>query len=367
MNRVPYIFLLLFSISLQAHQLRENYLRINYDEKTQTIKMVLEVETRLLERENEILIDDNKNGIISYTELYAHQALITSYTKEHFKLYADTKILTFDKAKILFHRYQDQTYMQVTKTFNKINLNCLELKYNMFFELEDIHKLLIHLDDERGDFILNKKNKHYNFSSFRMSTFERLSIFVKSGIKHILDGYDHLLFVLMILMPSLAFLRLHSNRKIFKISLIEILKIITTFSIAHSITLFISGSGLWIPSTTFIESSIALSIFVVAFMNLLSKYDHINKKIVFLFGLLHGFGFANVLEIAQVDSTMAFVTALFGFNLGVEFGQIFAITLMLPLLYLLSKNRYCIASIKALSLLTMFISAYWFLQRVSLV
>ena len=365
MNRVPYIFLLLFSISLQAHQLRENYLQIHYDEKNQSMKMVLEVETRLLE--DETYFDDNKNGIISYKELYAHQPNISSYTEKHFKLFTDNKSLTFENAKILFHRYQDQTYMQVSKTFKNINLNSLELKYDMFFELEDIHKLLIHLDEERGDFILNKEKRDYSFSSFRMSIFERLSIFIKSGISHILDGYDHLLFVLMILMPALAFFHLHSNKKALKSSLIDILKVITTFSIAHSITLFISGSGLWIPSTTFIESSIALSIFIVAFMNLLSRYDHINKKIVFLFGLLHGFGFANVLEIAKVDTTLAFITALFGFNLGVEFGQIFAIVLMLPLLYLLSKSRYCITSIKVLSIFTMFISAYWFLQRVSLV
>jgi len=365
MNRVTYIFLLLFTISLQAHQLRENYLQIHYDEKAQSMKMVLEVETRLLE--DETLFDDNKNGIISYKELYAHQPIITSYIKEHFKLYIDAKPLAFDKAKILFHRYQDQTYMQVSKTFENIDLNNLELKYDMFFELEDIHKLLIHLDDERGDFILNKDKREYSFSSFRMSFFERLSIFIKSGISHILDGYDHLLFVLMILMPTLAFFHLHSNKKALKHSLIDILKIITTFSIAHSITLFISGSGLWIPSTTFIESSIAVSIFIVAFMNLLSRYDHINKKIVFLFGLLHGFGFANVLEIAKVDTTMAFITALFGFNLGVEFGQIFAIALLLPFLYLLSRSKHCITSIKILSLFTMIVSAYWFLQRVNLV
>jgi len=367
MNKLFYIFLLLFTLSLEAHQLRENYLRINYDEQTKVMKLILEVETRLLERKDETFIDDNQNGIISYKELYAHKELLTSYTRKHFKLYLDGKILSLKSAKILFHRYQDQTYMQISKTFDNINLNKLELKYDMFFELEDIHKLLIHLDDERGDYILSKENKQYSFSSFKMSTYERLTIFIKNGIIHILDGYDHLLFILMILMPSLAYYHLHSNKKALKTSLIDILKVITTFSLAHSITLFISGSGLFIPSTAFIESSIALSIFAVAFMNLLSRYDHINKKMVFLFGLLHGFGFANVLEIAQVDTTMAFLTALFGFNLGVELGQIFAILLLLPFLYLISRSKYCIKSIKILSLFTMIISFYWFLQRVNLV
>lgn len=365
MNKVTYIFfLLIFSLSLHAHQLRENYLLINYDEKTKTMNMVLEVETRLLE--DETILDDNKNGIISYKELTAHEKLLSDYVKEHFKLFSDEKPLPIKTDKVLFHRYQDQTYMQISQMFHTIDLNTLELKYNMFFELEDIHKLLIHLGDERGDYIVDKENQEYNFSSFKMSVYERLYIFIKSGISHILDGYDHLLFILMILIPSLAFYHLNASSKTMRTSLIEILKIITTFSIAHSITLFIAGIDLWIPNIMFIESSIALSIFVAAFMNFTSRYNHLSKKIVFLFGLLHGFGFANVLEIAKIDSTFAFLTALFGFNLGVELGQIFAIVLLLPFLYLLTKSKYCLGSIKILSLLAMLVSTYWFFERINL-
>jgi hypothetical protein len=346
-------------MTIQAHQLRENYLTLDYNASSQNLKISLEVETRVLEHKDENLLDDNKNGIISYKELKNHQDLLTNYTFKHFKLFNDKKLLSLKNAKVVFHRYQDQTYMQLTKSFTNIDLNKLHLNYDMFFEIENNHKLIIHLDENRADYVLSNKERVYNFSNYKMTEFQRLSIFTRTGIHHILDGSDHLLFILMILLPAVF--------KGIKISLWDIFTIVTTFSIAHSLTLMISGLGIFHPNVTFIESSIALSIFVVAFMNLLGEYNHVNKKIVFAFGLIHGFGFANVLEIANVDNTLSFIVALFGFNFGVELGQIFVILLLLPFLYFVSLTKYKLHFIKLLALITLFISGFWFLQRVGLV
>jgi len=336
--------------------MRENYLSIDYNDTIQELKVNLEVETRLLE--NEQLMDDSKNGIISYKELRNHQNILTNYTYRHFKLSDEKRVLPFSNAKVMFHRYQDQTYMQVTKNFQHIKLNKLHLHYDMFFELEKSDKLLIHLDKNRGDYVLSTNEREYDFSNYRMSQFQRLYIFIKTGILHILDGTDHLLFIMMILLPMLY--------KGISTSLWDIFKIVTTFSIAHSLTLVISSVGLLHPNTVFIESSIALSIFIVAFMNFFAQYNHVNKKIVFAFGLIHGFGFANVLEIGNVDNTLSFVVALFGFNLGVEFGQIFVIMLLLPLLYLVSMTKFTNSFIKLTALFAMIIAGFWFLQRIAI-
>jgi len=359
---MKYLLLLLITLTLYAHQLKENYLQLDYNDVNKTLKIVLEVETRLLENEN--LLDDNRNSIISFKELYKHQEYLLSYTREHFKLLHKRKFLALNSPNILFHRYQDQTYMRVSQEFKNIDLNRLHLRYDMYFELEKTHKLLIHLEDERGDYILSNDNSIYHFSSFKMSMYERVSIFIKSGISHILDGLDHLLFILMLLIPTTVYLHLNAVNKNIKHALINVLKIITTFSVAHSLTLFISGIGIWTPNITFIEASIAFSIFVVAFMNLLEKYNHVSKKIVFIFGLLHGFGFANVLEIAKIETTKEFLVALFGFNLGVEFGQIFVIILLMPFLYLLTRLRWCLGILKFISFIAILISLYWFIERI---
>ena len=352
---MKYIFFLFITLSLHAHQLQENYLQVNYNNKTKQLSFTLEIETRLLEKET--IMDDNKNGIISFKELYKHQKKILDYTKRHFHLFNGTIPLPLENLNAVFHRYQDQTYMQLQASFKVNDFDKIHLKYNMFFELEDTHKLLIHY--KKRDYILHSRLQEYQFSSLKMSLFERLTLFTKTGIKHILDGLDHLLFILMILMPSVY--------RGIKISLVDIFKIITVFSFAHSLTLFISASGLFHPNISFIESSIALSIFIVSLMNFLAKYNHVNKKIVFIFGLLHGFGFANVLEIAKVEDSLSFFISLFGFNLGVEIGQIFIILLTLPILFFVSTSKYNSIFIKIVSLFALGISLIWFLQRVNLV
>jgi len=358
------VIICLIYINLNAHQLRENYLQVDYNQTTNLLYVNLEVETRLLEKNS--FIDDNKNEIVSFKELRAHKDYLFSYVQKHFKLYHNNKSLSMIDANIIFHRYQDQTYMQINKSFRGIDLDKLTLKYDMFFELEDIHKLLIHLGAKKGDYIFDKNVEIYNFSSINMSQWKRLYIFFKEGIIHILDGLDHLLFVLMLLIPSVV---IYSNNTQdgLKKSFYSLLKIITTFSVAHSITLFVSGVGLWSPNIVFIESSIALSIFIVGVLNFFAKYNHVNYKIVFVFGLLHGFGFANVLEISKVDSGISFLVALFGFNLGVEVGQIFVILLTLPFLYLASRWIYSSYIMKLVSFGAMSISMFWFLQRVGLI
>ncbi|MBU1659618.1 HupE/UreJ family protein [bacterium] len=359
------LILFILSINIQAHQLRENYLSVDYNSTAQTLKIILEVETRLLE--NYHLLDENKNGIISFNELSANQEYLFSYVQKHFKLSYNTQKLSLSDAKIIFHRYQDQTYMQVFKAFDAVKLDGLILEYDMFFELESIHKLLIHSNENQGDFILDNTTRMYPFSSLNISQMQRFFLFLQEGMSHILDGWDHLLFILMLLLPSTVLFNHSNNHHEFKRIFYSLLKIITAFSIAHSLTLFISGMGLWMPNITVIESSIALSILVVGLLNLFGKYRHIDYKIVLFFGLLHGFGFANVLEIAHINNTSSFLVALFGFNAGVEVGQILVILLVIPIFYFSRNAKYYFSAIKIISFMAVSVSLFWFLQRVDVI
>jgi len=358
MKQIFTLLLLLFS-NLYSHQLRENYLKVHYNTKMQELSLNLEVETRPFEQIYTELLDDNKNGIISFKELRNHQKYFFSYIQKYFILQEQNTPLSLQDAKLTFHRYKSQTYLTIEKKFTNVQLDQLVLHYSIFFTIEKNHKLLLHLDDTRGDYVLSNKERVYKFSSFQMTQLERIFIFTKTGFSHILDGLDHLLFILMILLPSVI--------KGIKHSSLEILKVITTFTLAHSFTLFLSAVGILHVNTILIESSIALSIFIIALLNYFGDYKHVNKKIVFLFGLLHGFGFANVLEIAGVEDKLSFAVALFGFNLGVEIGQLLVILIYLPVLYLISISSYKTYDIKLIALFAAIISGYWFLQRVGLV
>ena len=358
---MKYIILLIIFINiLEAHQSRENYLTVKYSEKKESVSIILEVETRLLENKT---VDDNGNEIVSFNELRNHKKYLLNYVNNNFRIYKKGVLLNILDSNVIFHRYQDQTYMQIKKTFYNTSLDDLELKYSMFFEYENIHKLLIHLSDERGDYILNMNKQEYSFSLIKMPYLIRFEIFVEDGIKHILSGYDHLLFILMLIIPSIIIWNL-KNLVELRLFSISIFKIITAFSIAHSMSLFLATTGIWMPSINFVESAIAFSIFVVALLNYFEEYKHLNYRVVFMFGLLHGFGFANVLEIGGIEERSSFLVALFGFNIGVEIGQVFAIIVSLPLLYLISMSVFKREIVKFLSFIALAISLFWFIQRV---
>jgi hypothetical protein len=151
--------------------------------------------------------------------------------------------------------------------------------------------------------------------------------FVKLGFFHILDGIDHLLFVLCLVIPFRKFRPL--------------LVIVTSFTIAHSITLIASAAGLapsalWFPPL--IEVLIALSILYMAFENMVGAKVERRWLIAFAFGLVHGFGFSFALRESLQFAGSHVTTSLLAFNVGVELGQIFVLLLAIPVLELLFRK-----------------------------
>ncbi len=151
--------------------------------------------------------------------------------------------------------------------------------------------------------------------------------FVKSGIAHILDGTDHLLFVMCLIIP---FRRIR-----------PLVVIVTSFTVAHSITLIASAfallpSALWFPPL--IETLIAASIVYMAFENIVGSRWERRWIIAFCFGLVHGFGFSFALRETLQFAGSHLLTSLLGFNLGVEIGQLLIILIAIPVLNLLFRT-----------------------------
>jgi hypothetical protein len=151
--------------------------------------------------------------------------------------------------------------------------------------------------------------------------------FVKTGTLHILDGVDHLLFVICLLIP---FRRIR-----------PLIAIVTSFTVAHSITLIASAFGLvpgalWFPPL--IETLIAASIVYMAFENIIGSRWQRRWIIAFGFGLVHGFGFSFALSETLQFAGTHLLTSLLAFNLGVEIGQLFIVVLAVPILNWLFRN-----------------------------
>ncbi len=172
------------------------------------------------------------------------------------------------------------------------------------------------------------------------------------GVEHIATGYDHLLFLLALILCG--------GR------LIELLKIITAFTIAHSLTLGAAALDLVTLPSTMVEAVIALSIAYVAFENLYPRYAVSRRWAVsFLFGLVHGFGFSSVLkEIGLPKDSL--LLSLLNFNLGVEAGQLVAVLIVVPLLAWLRSTPFEARVVRSVSLAVLVVGVGLFVERVAL-
>ncbi|MFI5312132.1 MAG: HupE/UreJ family protein [Gemmatimonadales bacterium] len=177
--------------------------------------------------------------------------------------------------------------------------------------------------------------------------------FVELGFSHILDGIDHLLFILCLVIP---FRRIR-----------PLIAIVTSFTVAHSITLIASAVGfaptaLWFPPL--IEVLIAISIVYMAFENIVGARLQTRWLLAFAFGLVHGFGFSFALRESLQFAGSHLATSLLGFNLGVELGQIFVLVLAIPVLNALF--RFVVAERMGTILLSALVAHtawHWMLER----
>ena len=206
----------------------------------------------------------------------------------------------------------------------------------MTAEGETVHAVLY---EKSAELRLNAAGGNIAFQLFRM------------GIQHILTGYDHLLFLLGLILVGG---RLRS-----------LMVVITAFTVAHSITLGLAALGLWAPSPRLVEPAIALSIAYVGIENWFVRDARRRWLITFPFGLIHGFGFAGALREISLPSGQI-PLALASFNVGVEAGQLAVLALVLPgILWLGRRSWFARSGVRMVSTAIAVAGLVWFVQRVA--
>lgn len=187
------------------------------------------------------------------------------------------------------------------------------------------------------------------------------------GLHHIWTGYDHLLFLLCLLLPAVLRRTASGWQPVanWRDALLPIAGVVTLFTVGHSLTLALAGLGGWQLPGRVIEPAIAASIALAATDNLHPVFGGWRRAVPLLFGLVHGFGFAGVL--AELDLPREqFALALLTFNLGIEAGQLVVVAAVVPLLFLLRlRAGYRRWVLHGGSLLALLLAAVWFYERVS--
>lgn len=299
--------------------------------------------------------DDDKDGALSTTETIAHQELILESLNQRIQLTDGSQQARLSLGQ-LPPGYQVPDLGAMPGSHGAIPL--------LFTFDQPIQNLAVHYDyfpfPERcvATFHRGQEVKTFTFSpgqsDFRMGSEPgKFAGFFWMGVNHLFSGPDHLLFLLALLCcaPGLT----------------ATIKTVTAFTVAHSVTLTLGGLG-WIQvPSRLIEPLIAASILYTALANLLvDKNKPVNAwKIAFVFGLVHGLGFASVLNEIQL-SGMAWFGALAGFNVGIEFAQIALVLFALPILWRIGQIDERGYALRLVSLVTCLIAAYWFWERVKL-
>jgi hydrogenase/urease accessory protein HupE len=306
-------------------------------------------------------LDKDRDGIVTQGEFAQTRSQLETAVARQLFIAADGKIAKDDST---HSRLDENNNVEVLLNFDAVAFFNLEVQSKFIASLPLGHRQYLQILNSTGETLFERllsatedraivQTPHTDASAVGFEAVRSFTNFLSLGVKHILTGYDHLLFLLGLLLVARGFL--------------SSLGIITSFTIAHSITLAVATLYLVQIPSRIVEPLIAASIVFVGIENLLrGDIPKARRLVPFGFGLIHGFGFASALREAGIGSgTGGIILPLFSFNLGVEFGQIVVAALALPIIWKLRENPMFLARwAPACSAAVVLLGSFWFVQRV---
>jgi hypothetical protein len=243
----------------------------------------------------------------------------------------------------------------------------IEVAYDLLFDLDAQHRALaaVTVDGAARSFVMTPDTRSISLDSADGTNPGLFFTFAAHGAHHIWIGYDHILFLVTLLLGAVVVRRDGRWVPVDSLgsALLAILKVVTSFTLAHSLTLGLAAFGVLRLPIALTESVIAATIVLAAFNNIVPVVTRRIWLVAFLFGLIHGVGFANVL--ADLDLPReGLLTALLAFNLGVELGQLAIVAAVLPLLVLAGRRPiYGRVALPVASLAVAAVGVVWLAER----
>jgi hypothetical protein len=348
-----------------AHKASDSYLKIRGGEPE------LRFEWHISIKDLELLIgvDSNRDGDVTWGELKGKQNEIAAQTLSRLKLSADGQLCDIQLIEMLFTEHSDGGYAVLELgTGATGSAERIEVEYGFLFDVDPTHRGLVLYENESvsATYVLSPEKSTVEFSASDASLWATFIDYTREGVWHIWIGLDHILFLISLLLPAVLFRQKRNWEPVrsFMPAFQTVLKIVTVFTIAHSITLWLAVMEYVTLPSQWVESTIAFSIIVSALNNLIPILKFRGWVIAFLFGLIHGFGFANVLLDLGLSS-VALGISLFGFNVGVELGQLAIVVVFFPISFLIRKSKfYEYVILKFGSILIAGIAIIWLIERV---
>ena len=315
------LLLLLAAGTASAHKASDAYLRLTVG--PDSVAGTADVALRDLELA--IGLDRNGDGALTWGEVRGRHPAIAAYVAERLPLSRGGPC-ALNVTEHLIDRHTDGAYAVLRFAADCPGEGPLTLRYGLLFDRDPTHRGLLSVETQGAvtSAVLSPEAPETTIDLARPPASGFLS-FLALGFEHISYGLDHLLFLLVILLP-LAF-RGDGRRPA-----VEALKILTAFTLAHGLSLALAVLGVVDLPSRLVETAIALTIVLAAIDNLRPILPGRRWQVAFTFGLIHGLGFASALGPIDLPP-LGLATALLGFNLGIEAGQVLVALLFLAAAY----------------------------------
>ena len=303
-------------------------------------------------------LDANDDGRLTWGELRDRENQLIRYVESRLVITDDGRPASLRYIALSVNRHQDEGYAVLGFELpNYVNSGTLTLEYRVLMDHDPLHRCLISSPSDGITAVMSLDRPQIRVDGPESFPTHAMSL-VAEGAHHIWTGYDHLLFLLALLLPSVLRRTDQGWAPVVKSSdsMREIFKVVTAFTVAHSLTLSAAALGLVHLPSRLVESSIAASIMIAALANLRSGSggpSTTHRKpvqqllaatmkpwtVAFVFGLIHGFGFAGALNDLGLSHDHTAIP-LVAFNAGVELGQLACVAAFLPLAILLRKTSF---------------------------
>ncbi len=357
-----------------AHKASDSYLTLHVDGE----KITGQWDVALRDLDIVLDLDRNADAVIDWGEVRTRHGEIAAYALSHLGLNEGGPTgaaCTLSVTDHLIDNHTDGAYavMKLAGTCPTAAAT-LSVSYSLLFDVDAQHRGLLKLSSANAGngaapFVVSAvfpaENATQSFVLVAASTLSQFATFVADGAKHIAIGFDHILFLVALLLPAVLvrgkgqWIPVTDLRSAFW----SVFKIVTAFTVAHSITLSLAVLDVVQLPSRFVESAIAASVLITALDNLWPFLPRKRWLVAFTFGLLHGFGFASVLVDLKLPAS-TLILSLFGFNVGVEIGQLVLVAILVPLAYVSRASwGYRRVALGAGSVVIAAISLGWLLER----
>jgi hypothetical protein len=362
MMRALLFALLVFAIApAQAHKPSDSYLALSVN------GTVIDGQWDIALRDLDfaLSLDQDGNGELTWDEIRSQHGAIADYALGHLGLATDAGSCTVTPGEQLVDNHTDGAYTVLRfKAVCPDKAAALTVGYRLFADLDPQHKGLLKLSAGglTSTAIFSPDNARQSLSLRAPDRWSQFTDYVKNGVWHIWIGFDHILFLLSLLLPAVLVPMVANRAQTLRAASIDVLKVVTAFTLAHSLTLTLASLQVVALPSRWVESAIAASVVVAALNNLVPIFKGKRPLAAFAFGLIHGFGFASVLaDLGLPQGAMAL--SLLGFNVGVELGQLAIVAVFLPFAYLTRRTWFYRQLTTTGSVVIALVATVWLVER----